>query len=361
MPRDLRRRMYPHFMEKEPDRTYPSHKILGQLYDLVVKIDFVPAYELQFDERILNAYTLNNELLEVAKKIKVEYDAALHRIMAQHEIHTEFEVYSTFVMHHSASSKDYKFHEEIGSIRNSLRDGFRSVVIQKVGRDEETQLGPFVAAMYTVTKLELDAGLEALEAKRSKGKRRTRPIEGVDLMFTPEDVSEMPLISFPWLFPEILGRLANREHPFINIDNTLNGHLGQSRYDHMPLPERGGTRTNGTRNTIYDFERGINTAADDLAGLKIIPAEGYPGDGSEAYMNFDYKEQVRESDGGMTRADISKNESHHHTSDGEANSGGDEVNDEVSSNRDILDEDEKVSFCEQLFRDMRPREEIPQI
>lgn len=390
MPADLRPRKYPHFMEKEPERSRQSHKILGRLYDQVVKIDFVPCYELQFDDRILNAYTLSEDLLAAAKNIKAEYDAALHRILAQHDIHTEFEVYSTFVMHHSAAAKDYKFHEEIASIRDSLKDSFRKMVIERVGQRDEAKLGPFIAAMYTVTKQELDA---ALGVRKAKGKKRARTTEGNPPKFTPNDINEMPLISFPWLFPEILGRLANREHPFANID-TLDGSLKQYEYEHVALPDtkRGaarGTGANGTQSKsfedeIYGFKRDDNTAAEDLAGLEIESME-YPGDDREAYIYFDYKEQEQQSpDCRTTGTGASNNENYHHVHDSndndiEANTPSDhkgelgleagtngEENHYISHSENscdgswsILDNEvEDPSFCEQLFKGMHPGSDI---
>lgn len=396
MPADLRLWKYPHFMEKAPEKSRQSHKILGRLYDQVVKIDFVPSYELQFDDRILNAYTLSDDLLATARKLKVEYDAAVHRILAQHDIRTEFEVYSTFVMHHSTAAKDYKFHEEISSIRDSLRDSFRKMVIKKVGQRDEAKLGPFIAAMYKVTKQELDAALRALEVKKGKGKERARTIEGNAPKFTPDDVNQMPLISFPWLFPEILGRLANREHPFTNID-TLDGSLMQYEYHHVALPDTNhgparGTRTNSTWSEsfdeIYEFERNNSTVTDDLAGLEIEKMEEHPEDDSAAYIYFDYKGQEENPDRRTIGVDVNNNGNHNHPgcdSDGqdkEVNthpdrdedqhelglgksetgineedsytSQGDSDSGEVSGSGSTPDDStEGLTFCEQLFKSIR--------
>lgn len=404
MPADLRPRKYPHFMEKSPEKTRQSYKILGKLYDQVVKIDFVPSYELQFDDRILNAYVLSYDLLAAARAVKAEYDAAMNRILAQHDIRTEFEVYSTFVMHHSNTTKDYKFHEEIGSIRDSLKDSFRKMIIGRVGQRDEAKLGPFIAAMYMVTKQELDAALEVLKSKKAKakGKGRTRTIEGNPLEFTPDDISGMPLISFPWLFPEILGRIANREYPFTNIDSTLDGSLMQYEYDHVALPDtrRGAARgagSNGAQNEGHgdEFERGNNTVADDPAGLEIEQTEEYPGDSSEAYINFDYKGQEQQnSNCGMG---VNDNESHSHhaydsdgdnevnttpdhkedcheigvgrsgmgtsegedyyTPKGEDSYGGD--GGETSGSGGITDDKAKgLSFCDQFFQNIHPGNDI---
>lgn len=315
---------------------------------MVVKIDFVPSYELKFDDRILDAYVLNEDSLAAARAIKTEYDAALHRIMAQHDIRTEFEVCSTFVMHHSTAAKDYKFHEEIASIRDGLRDSFRKMVVEKVGDRDEEKLGPFIAAMYTVTKQELDAALQSREIKKTKGKDSAEP--------TSKDIEEMPLISFPWLFPEILGRLANREYPFTNLDNAHDGSFRQYEYEHVIIPDtkRGATRKTGANDTknysyfeneVYDFERDDYTAADDLAGLRIEPTCEDPENSSEAYTCFDYNKQDQQNpDCRIIGEGITKKENHQNSGNGEA-----------SDSRDIHDDDgEGLSFCEQLFRDMGP-------
>jgi RNA-dependent RNA polymerase len=112
-------------IHKPKEQIYVSHKVLGKLYDQVERIDFVPCFENPFDKRILEAYKLDDQLLEDAAAVKEQYDAAMRRIMAQHDIATEFEVWSTFVLHHANQSKDYKFHEEMGEISSALKDRFR--------------------------------------------------------------------------------------------------------------------------------------------------------------------------------------------------------------------------------------------
>ena len=81
---------------KPKSATYHSDKILGQLYDKVESVDFTPQYEEPFDKRILRAYELDEALLKVVRQTKSKYDTAMLRIMAQQEIKTEFEIWSTF-------------------------------------------------------------------------------------------------------------------------------------------------------------------------------------------------------------------------------------------------------------------------
>ncbi|KAL8807393.1 MAG: hypothetical protein Q9182_000732 [Xanthomendoza sp. 2 TL-2023] len=195
MTRDLQPPRWPHFMEKKNrprENIYKSEKVLGQLYDQVERVDFIPIYDAPFDNRILGAYKIEAQMLEDAKVVKRQYDAAVQRIMAQHAIGTEFEVWSTFVMSHSKASNDYKFHEEIGRIAMSLKDRFRALCYEKAGGSSFEVLGPFVAAMYTVTAEEVGQAAAEVRAR------------GAHMM-----ADKMPKMSFPWLFQNVLGKIAN--------------------------------------------------------------------------------------------------------------------------------------------------------
>ena len=212
MTRDLRPRKWPHFMEKKykpKEQQYVSKKILGQLFDQVNRVDFVPTFDKPFDTRILEAYQLNTDMLRAAAEVKQQYDAAIRRIMAQHEIKTEFEVWSTFVMHHSSESKDYKFHEEIGRLAQALKDQFREECRTRANALSPGDILPFVAAMYYVTAEEMEAALSEC--------RQTVLVGGAETPLRKMTAANMPLMSFPWLFPQHMGRIANRD---LSVDNT---------------------------------------------------------------------------------------------------------------------------------------------
>lgn len=179
-------------MEKENKPEYHSKKVLGQLFDQVERVDFVPVFDSPFDERVLRAYQIDSKILGSAAVLKRQYDTATRRIMAQHAIKTEFEVWSTFVMHHSKASNDYKFHEEIGRISLALKDRFREECYKAAGSKGFETLGPFVAAMYTVTADEVSQAVREMKETETDIK-----------------ADKMPLMSFPWLFKEVLGRIAN--------------------------------------------------------------------------------------------------------------------------------------------------------
>lgn len=191
MTQDLRPRMYPHFMEKKnKKKCYTSRKILGQMFDLVERITFQPELLTSFDDRILNAFDGGPGMIVQAKGLKLEYDNHMRRILAQHAINTEFEVWSTFVMQHNHNS-DYKMQEDMAQISGALKDQFRKRAIVIAGGNDYEQLAPFVAAMYRVTADEFNNAIE----------------QGRETVHGPE-THRMPFISFPWLFQDVLGEIA---------------------------------------------------------------------------------------------------------------------------------------------------------
>ncbi|EPS37403.1 hypothetical protein H072_8901 [Dactylellina haptotyla CBS 200.50] len=201
MGRHLRIKKWPHFFEKKqdnPSKIYHSVNILGQLYDAVDRVSFRPgevAKELQFDDRILKAFEdIDERMLNTARDLKARYDDAMRRIMGQHEIKTEFEVWSTFVLDHLQFGSDYKFHEDIGEICSALLDRFEREARAEVRTDDEYSIGRFAAAMYTVTN-------EEYTQTAAEGKT-------------------MAMISFPWIFARLLGKIAGGEGVFSRNPET---------------------------------------------------------------------------------------------------------------------------------------------
>ena len=214
MTRDLKAPKRPHFMDNthvRADRVYVSKKVLGQLYDQVERVDFVPAYALPFDKRILDAYESSAGLLEAAAEIKMQYDASMRRIMAQYEIKTEFEIWSTFVLQHTTTLNAFKFHEQLGQISGALKDQFQGLCRARAGGRDFRKLGPFVAAMYKVTSVEMGQALAECQ--------QTQFVGGVLRPLRRMTAEHMPLISFPWLFPDVLGKIANS---YIHTGNESN-------------------------------------------------------------------------------------------------------------------------------------------
>lgn len=193
IPNELRPRHYPHYMERKRG-SYRSHKILGQLYDGVTIADFSPAYDNLPDRRILRAFRCSEEHLQAARKIKLEYDTAVRRIMAQHDIKTEFEVWSTFALERNKNHGEFKFGEILSQSVDALKEQYRDICAERAGGPEADILEPFVAAMYTVTAEEMQIALRECESWIG-GDGSVRQARRSKIP------SQMPLLSFPWLFP----------------------------------------------------------------------------------------------------------------------------------------------------------------
>ncbi|KIW07479.1 uncharacterized protein PV09_01446 [Verruconis gallopava] len=190
---------WPHFMEK-PRTDYKSRKILGQLYDLVVREDFTPEFSSVFDKRVIEAFDVDEKLIKRAELIKCRYDSQLRKIMAQHDIATEFEVWSAFVMEHNNGKKDYTFAEELGILMEAIRIGFREECEKEAGGKNPACLYPFVAAMYIATARQAQQYTlkSSSEGIGDDSKNAVKPLHSKDI----------PFISFPWLFLPELSKIA---------------------------------------------------------------------------------------------------------------------------------------------------------
>lgn len=193
---DLRPRKKPHFLRNkfQPERMfYRSKKVLGMLFDQVQLVDFMPQYDNVFDRKVLDFCELEPGAVAKAKEIKDEYDSELKRLMAKHAIRTEFEAWSVFVLSHNLESRDYTFAEEFGRTVGLLKTRYQELCYEAAGvagRHEFEKLAPFVTAMYTVTATEVESAV-------GEAHRLGHPM-------TPEN---MPLMSFPWLFVNELGKI----------------------------------------------------------------------------------------------------------------------------------------------------------
>jgi RNA-dependent RNA polymerase len=209
LPAELKIKERPHWAEPRR-RSYKSRKVLGKLYDEVKLDNFLPAWNLPFDARISTAAEPSTELLAAATEVKAEYDESMRRIMKQYGIKNEFEVFTTFVQQHHNDLNDYKFYEKIGEVRNNLVDQFKEICYVKAGTDishrEWTKLKPFLVAMYTVTANQVS---DVVALSKETIVRGGRLVPNTVLTF-----ETVPLMSFPWIFANELGRIANgRDDP----------------------------------------------------------------------------------------------------------------------------------------------------
>jgi RNA-dependent RNA polymerase len=211
MPKHLKVQLPPHWSGK--DKNYKSRKILGQMYDAVTTVDLESAWELSFDKRILEAFELDSCILALAREVKYEYDEAIRRLMKQHGVKTEFEIWTTFILGHNHESRDFKIAEELGETVAGLKTQFQNVCYERAGTTaQERDWGKirlFVAAMYTVTAQEVAQANRECESRHLAAGRWVPDRER-----TPE---AMPLMSFPWLFRRELGHIAMRRSQFDSV------------------------------------------------------------------------------------------------------------------------------------------------
>ncbi|KAF2207354.1 hypothetical protein CERZMDRAFT_71603 [Cercospora zeae-maydis SCOH1-5] len=209
MAAELKVRKWPHWCEpknKAKGKVYHSNRVLGKLYDEVKKEPFLAAWELQFDDRVLSACQPSQQMLQDAQEVKTLYDEAVRRIMNQHGIKTEFEVFTTFVLEHHQEIGDYKFAETMGEITTNLKQQHRELCYDKAGTNDKDRdwekMKPFIVAMYKVT---ADGVGKAVAETRITHTRGGRDVPLRSLTF-----DSMPLMSFPWIFAAELGRIATK-------------------------------------------------------------------------------------------------------------------------------------------------------
>ncbi|KAL2140726.1 hypothetical protein VTI28DRAFT_3319 [Corynascus sepedonium] len=207
--KELSPRKYPHFMEKPKSKTYHSTSILGKLYDMVDRevFDNKENYILPFDDRILKRYKPDSILLKEARKIKGQYDISMRRIMGQLEIRTEFEIWTTFVRSKPRVGSDYKVQEKVGREAAGLKKQFRDLCL-RVMKEHNFDKLEFIAGMYRVTWEETKIALYE--------SRQPHVLPNGTVGLRRVTARSMPPISFPWLFPAELGKIA------LDIENIPN-------------------------------------------------------------------------------------------------------------------------------------------
>ncbi|KAL0937668.1 suppressor of ascus dominance [Colletotrichum truncatum] len=202
LPKELNAKERPHFLTSRGDK-YHSSTALGKLYDMIQDVGFRPLYEKSFDQRILGRYKLSDDLLCKARGIKAQYDTAMRRLMGQRDIETEFEIWTGFVLSKPRIGSDYKQQEDVGRESSMLKQRFRDICYKEIGGRSFEDIAPFVASMYKVTQDEVNAALKG-EYEDEEHRRQS-----------------MPLISFPWIFHWIMGRIATgqvKTRPTIDPD-----------------------------------------------------------------------------------------------------------------------------------------------
>ena len=265
----LRPREYPHYLQgNRPDhKVRKSTSIVGQLYDMVQRIEYQPIINSPFDRRVLDAYEPNEELDQQASILKNEYDAGLRRIMAQFEVETEAEIFTGFVMRHSKGLKEYELQSKIGELVNGVKEKFREACIDAAGGRDSANLYPFVASMYRVTAQHVRSELQDL-----------RNTFGYHAESTPEMApQERPLVSFPWIFHQELGQIASGRiaQPRADVGSII-PKKNSSRKDPEFLDSSycSGVDAEDQRGS-HDFHKGEGVKHAGFASREPLPSTGF--------------------------------------------------------------------------------------
>ncbi|KAI6820609.1 RdRP-domain-containing protein [Hortaea werneckii] len=270
-PRRLRVRRYPHWAEPGKKLTYHSKKVLGKLYDMVQRQDPEPAWDLPFDQRVLSRHSPSEQMLQDAREVKQQYDEAIRRVMAQHGIQRELEVWTTFVLKHNDEVNDYKFAETLGETVSALKDCYRELCFEKAGTSKHdldwTKLSAFIVAVYTVTSEETMIW-------------RLQKEQGVDSVHA----ADQPYISFPWIFAKELGYIAKGRspdaHAFLRMNETMPSLKKQSTMctnsqDSPDMPPKLSVVNNGEERIVQAGDvLSVNQEAYPAASAQSVSAEG---------------------------------------------------------------------------------------
>ncbi|PFH55980.1 hypothetical protein XA68_17243 [Ophiocordyceps unilateralis] len=209
----LQPKKWPHFMEKK-GQSYRSRKALGVIFDKVATqaVKFRPDWEHAFDQRVLTKFELDDDTLEEARRIKSEYDMCVRRVLTQHAVATEFELFTSWAMSAPPVGSDYKRQEQLSSEFDALKTRFREMCYEAAGGSDAKRLDRFVAAMYRVTEQEMKAALDK-HRQREKGEMEENGEAETDADADGSQPKSMPLISFPWIFYLAMIRIATGREP----------------------------------------------------------------------------------------------------------------------------------------------------
>ncbi|MCO5586594.1 hypothetical protein L7F22_040535 [Adiantum nelumboides] len=145
LPTDLRPQKYPDFMEKSDKPSYKSEKVLGKLFQAVVKADkdekvssFTRQEAVRFYDKELE-FPGFQDYLEEAEALKNCYDEKLLDLMYQYDVKTEAEIYTGHILSISKwfRKRPGEAKERIMRAMSSLRKEARSWLRNKYDDDND--------------------------------------------------------------------------------------------------------------------------------------------------------------------------------------------------------------------------------
>ncbi|KAG0198083.1 hypothetical protein BGX28_008427 [Mortierella sp. GBA30] len=164
---ELRPKKYPDFMEKSPEKTYISKRVLGQIYRECGKHEsFKPKdYRQSFNEHLL--VEGHETYLDDARRCKAMYDEEVHSLMNQYGVKSDLEVVSGFILGVDmlTNKKEHDIRKAIVSAFSGIKRKFRLELTQEFFSPDSKLVAPAnlpflemkAAAWYAVCYQDLQA------------------------------------------------------------------------------------------------------------------------------------------------------------------------------------------------------------
>ncbi|KAG0093757.1 hypothetical protein BGZ93_001926 [Podila epicladia] len=166
---ELRPKKYPDFMEKSPDKTYRSERVLGRIYRECGKHEaFTPKDDSEsplFEELLVEGY---QDYLANARECKAQYDAEVKSLMNQYGVRSDLEVISGFIMGVDimTTKREHDIRLAVVNAYSHIRRRYRTELEQEfygfegriVSPDKRPSLEMKAAAWYAVCYQDLQPG-----------------------------------------------------------------------------------------------------------------------------------------------------------------------------------------------------------
>ncbi|KAF9423615.1 hypothetical protein BGZ94_008244 [Podila epigama] len=133
MTHDLRPKKYPDFMEKHPDKTYQSKRVLGRIYRECAKsVVFTPKDDSEslIEELLVDGY---QDYMDNARVVKAQYDAEVKSLMNQYGVKSDLEVVSGFIMGYDVKTnkREHDLRKAITAAYGAIRRRYRHELEQE--------------------------------------------------------------------------------------------------------------------------------------------------------------------------------------------------------------------------------------
>ncbi|KAJ7358168.1 RNA dependent RNA polymerase-domain-containing protein [Mycena albidolilacea] len=202
IPQRLRPERFPDFMDREPDRSYPSPRVLGKMYRLIEPApEYQPSFNICIDKRITSKI-VSLRYLQAAGMIKQNYDIDLELIMRRYSL-CEAELIAGVSITSDRKRQRAADDANRGPVREAMED--LSYRYRREGRrfvkanPTPNGLENWGIACYQITHVEKHRSRWVDSLNHSRQGSAAVSDDGTDDREYSE-VTRRELISFPWLW-----------------------------------------------------------------------------------------------------------------------------------------------------------------